>query len=117
MREPDVLFLRPDRLQKLAQAGNRAQPDGADFVLEVVSPGTQNRERDLDVKRREYARAGIAEYWIVDPEHRTITVLTLDGDVYRTAGEYGLTQTASSVLLPGFSVAVQAVFEAGEAIE
>ncbi len=115
MREPDVLFLRPERLQHLAKAGNRAQPDGADLVMEVVSPGAQNRERDLDVKRLEYARAGIAEYWIVDPEVRTITVLELDGDAYRIAGEYDTTQTAASVLLPGFSVSVQAAFQAGEA--
>jgi len=114
MREPDVLFLRPDRLQQLARAGNRAQPDGADLVMEVVSPGAHNRERDLEVKRSEYARAGISEYWIVDPEQQMISVLSLNGDVYRVAGEYGLDQTASSVLLPGFTVAVQAAFDAGD---
>jgi len=115
MREPDVLFLRPERLQRLARAGNRAQPDGADLVMEVVSPGPQNRERDLDVKGLEYARAGIAEYWIVDPELHTITVLRLDGETYQVAGEYNGSQSATSVLLPGFAVSVQATFQAGEA--
>ena len=115
MREPDVLFLRPERLQPLARAGNRAQPDGADLVMEVVSEGSQNRERDLDVKRSEYARAGIAEYWIVDPERRTISVLALEGDTYRIAGEYDTTQSATSVLLAGFSISVQDAFLAGEA--
>ncbi|MBS0202405.1 MAG: Uma2 family endonuclease [Planctomycetes bacterium] len=85
--------------------------------MEVVSPGVQNRERDLDVKRHEYARAGIAEYWIVDLEQHSITVLTLDGNAYRTAGEYGITQTAPSVLLPDFSVEVRAAFDAGEVAE
>ena len=98
MRELDILFLRPDRLQQLAKAGNRAQPDGADLVMEVVSPGAQNRERDLEVKRLEYARAGIAEYWIVDPEDRTITVLQLIGDTYQIAGEFDVRQSAASVL-------------------
>lgn len=115
MREPDVLFLRPERLKELAKAGNRAQPDGADLVMEVVSPGPQNRERDLDVKRLEYARAGIAEYWIIDPELGSISVLSLDGDAYREAGSYRPGQVASSVLLTGFSVDVQAAFESGEA--
>ncbi len=115
MREPDVLFLRPERLQQLAKSGNRAQPDGADLVMEVVSPGPQNRERDLDVKRLEYARAGIAEYWIIDPELRTITVMELAGDVYRVSGEFKTDQTATSILLPGFSVSVEAAFAAGEA--
>jgi Uma2 family endonuclease len=115
MREPDILFLRPERLKRLATEGNRAQPDGADLVVEVVSPGPQNRERDLDVKRLEYARAGIAEYWIVDPELQTITVLELIGDAYQVAGEFGIVQSARSLLLPGFSVSVQATFEAGDA--
>ena len=114
MREPDVLFLRPERLQLLAKAGNRAQPDGADLVMEVVSPGPQNRERDLDVKRLEYARAGIAEYWIIDPELQTITVLELAGDAYRVSGEFKTDQTATSILLTGFSVSVEAAFAAGE---
>ncbi len=114
MREPDLLFLRPDRLQKLAEAGNRAQPDGADLVMEVVSPGAQNRDRDLEVKRREYAKAGIAEYWIVDPELRTITVLELAGDAYLVAGEYQPNQLATSRLLPGFTVSVDQVFQAAE---
>ncbi len=114
MREPDVLFLRPDRLHKLANAGNRAQPDGADLVMEVVSPGALNRERDLEVKRKEYATAGIAEYWIVDPELRTITVLKLAEDVYFVAGEYQPNQLAMSHLLPGFTVLVDHVFQAAE---
>lgn len=115
MREPDVLYLRPERLKQLASAGNHAQPDGADLVIEVVSPGRQNRERDLEVKRREYAQAGIAEYWIVDPELRLITVLQLADDSYGVFGEFNDTEVASSALLPGFSVSVHATFKAGEA--
>lgn len=114
MREPDLLFLRPDRVQKLAEAGNHAQPDGADLVVEVVSPGPQNRERDLVVKRQEYAQAGIAEYWIVDPEVRTVTILELVGDRYHVAGEFHPAQSATSILLPGFAVSVASVFEAAE---
>ena len=50
-----------------------------------------------------------------DPARRTISVLTLDGDTYRIAGEYDTTQSATSVLLAGFSISVQAAFLAGEA--
>jgi Uma2 family endonuclease len=82
--------------------------------MEVVSPGPQNRERDLEVKRLEYARAGIAEYWIVDPELRAITVLNLAGDTNQVAGDYRSGQAAVSVLLPGFAVPVEAAFQAGE---
>ena len=43
-------------------------PSGADLVMEVVSGGREDRKRDLVTKRRDYARANIPEYWIVDPQ-------------------------------------------------
>ena len=115
MREPDILFLRPERLELLRQRGNKAQPDGADLVVKIVGPGEESRDRDLNVKRVEYARAGIAEYWIVDTEHRSITVLTLDGESYAVLGEFMEQESATSKLLAGFSVVVGEVFQAGEA--
>jgi Uma2 family endonuclease len=78
----------------------------------VVSEGEENRERDLEIKRREYAKAGIAEYWIVDPQEQRITVLVLDGQTYRVHGVFAPGDQATSVLLPGFAVAVDAVFAA-----
>lgn len=108
-REPDIVYLRPERMTKV-----HGQPDGADLVMEVVSEGSENRERDLETKRDEYARAGIAEYWIVDPKEQRITVLTLDGQTYREHGVFGPGETATSVLLPGFSVPVSDTFAAGQ---
>jgi Uma2 family endonuclease len=108
-REPDIVFLQPERLRDI-----HGQPVGADLVMEVVSEGEENRRRDWERKRREYARAGINEYWIVDPQLRQIIVLTLDADSYRTHGEFGSGQAATSVVLPGFEVNVDAAFAAGE---
>ena len=110
LRQPDVVYLRPERIRDV-----RGQPDGADLVMEVVSPGEENRQRDLTTKRREYAAAGIAEYWIIDPEERQIVVLTLAGDEYREHGTFKSGERATSVLLPGFSADVDEVFAAGEA--
>ena len=53
--------------------------------------------------------------WIIDPELRMISVLELVGDAYRVSGEFKTDQTATSILLPGFSVSVEATFAAGEA--
>ncbi len=108
-REPDLMFFKPDRVKDVHK-----QPDGADLVLEVVSPGEEARERDLKTKREEYAKAGIAEYWIVDPELKTVTVLTLDGDTYKVHGEFQPGAAADSVLLPGLQIDVTATFAAGE---
>ncbi len=110
-REPDILYLSPERCRS-----RPAYAPGADLVMEILSGEKEDRERDLVVKREEYARAHIAEYWIVDPRDRRITVLTLDGNEYRVHGEFGPGATATSVLLNGFSVSVDAVFAAGEAI-
>jgi Uma2 family endonuclease len=111
-REPDVVYLRSGRV-----TDPRSQPEGADLVMEVVSEGEENRERDLVTKRLEYARARISEYWIVDPQERSITVLRLDGAAYRESGKFGPGTQAVSELLAGFSVAVNAVFAAGENVK
>jgi Uma2 family endonuclease len=108
-REPDIVYLRPERVRDV-----HGQPEGADLVMEVVSEGSENRERDLEIKRREYARAGIAEYWIVDPQEQRISVLALDGPSYREHGVFGPGSRAASALLPGFTAAVDEVFAAGQ---
>ena len=107
-REPDLVFMLQ---QNLHRAGEKFW-EGADLVVEVVSP--DGRKRDLEVKRREYAQAGIAEYWIVDPQASSITVLKLDNANYVEHGVFGLGQTASSVLLAGFTSDVSAVFNAAK---
>lgn len=108
-REPDVIFVRSERLQPDAQ-----YPEGADLVMEVVSPGEGNRKRDLQTKRREYAAAGIVEYWVVDPETSSVLVLRLRSKTYRVHGEFKSGDVAASSLLPKFQVNVKALFEFGK---
>jgi Uma2 family endonuclease len=78
--------------------------------MEVVSADKSGR--DLVEKRAEYAAAGIPEYWIVNPLHCTITVLTLEGVTYREHGVFAPGARATSVLLAGFAVDVRAAFAA-----
>ena len=109
LREPGIVYLSNERIPRVD-----VPPTGADLVVEVLSEGKQNRFRDLNTKRTEYASAGIPEYWIVDPETETITVLTLVESAYRVHGEFASGQTASSALLPGFVVDVSAAFAAAK---
>ncbi len=109
-REPDVLFM-------LKEHRSRITEDfwiGADLVMEVVSGSNNDRHRDLVEKREEYARAGISEYWIVDPELGQITVLILAGSDYAVHGVFGLGEQATSRLLPGFAVDVAEVLNTKE---
>jgi Uma2 family endonuclease len=78
-------------------------------VVEVVSPGQANRERDYRYKHTEYAARGIAEYWIVDPETNQVTLcLWVDGQyedrVYRG------TEAIQSTVVPGFGLTVAEIF-------
>lgn len=109
-REPDLLYISWERRRRT----DHPYAEGADLVVEVVSGGEKDRERDLVIKRAEYARAGIPEYWIVDPAQERIIVLTLRDGVYEEHGVFGPGQKATSVLLNGFEAAVTAVFAAPE---
>ena len=109
LREPDVLYLSHERIPR-----EDVPPNGADLVIEIVSGGSQHRHRDYHEKRADYAEAGIPEYWIVDPETETFTVLTLDGDEYHSHGEFDRGTTATSVLLSGFEVNVSDAFAAAK---
>jgi Uma2 family endonuclease len=108
-REPDIGYFEAHRIKD-----PRTPPEGADLAMEVVSPGHESRERDLVDKRRDYAKAGVREYWIVDPEEKTITVLALAGKAFKVHGVFKDGEVATSKLLKGFKVAVRDVFAAGE---
>ena len=96
-REPDVVVMLTEHAHRVGED----YWDGADLVVEVVSPG--NRRHDLDLKRREYAEAGIPEYWLVDPQQREIVVLTLRDGVYQEHGRFqpGDLATSPPARLPG----------------
>ena len=105
-REPDLLLLH-------SANDPRRRNDywtGADLVLEVVSP--DDPRRDIVKKRREYAPASIPEYWIVNPQTETITVLRLAGSAYVEHGVFGRGAAATSTGLAGFMVSVDGVFDA-----
>jgi Uma2 family endonuclease len=104
-REPDLLLL----LSATDPRGQDRFWEGADLALEVVSE--DKPERDLVDKRGDYAEAGVPEYWIVNPQTETITVLRLRDDVYEEAGIYRRGESAGSVLRPDFSVGVAEVFD------
>lgn len=99
-REPDVLFV----FTRNVPAGEYLER--ADLVMEVVSDDERSRERDYHEKRADYARVGISEYWVVDPQQGQMSVLKLEGDRYAEHGVFTKGALATSALLQGFSVDV-----------
>jgi Uma2 family endonuclease len=88
-RFPDLVVLRPEHLsltqRRLTLTLDMAPPQ---LVVEIVSPGQENRDRDYIHKRNQYAARGIPEYWIIDPQLQIVTVLVLEGDFYREVGTF-----------------------------
>ncbi|MGB3615143.1 MAG: Uma2 family endonuclease [Elainellaceae cyanobacterium] len=79
------------------------------LVIEIVSPGQKNRDRDYRYKRTEYAARGVAEYWIVDPEAKQITRCRWENGLYEDTVHRGVEAIASDVA-PSFGLAVEDVF-------
>lgn len=110
-REPDIIFNFTENHVKRGQE----YYTGADLVMEVVSEDRRSHERDYDKKRKDYADANIPEYWIVDPQTQRVTVLVLEGGRYAEQGVFSAGTNATSRLLDGFSVNVDAIFAAAKA--
>jgi Uma2 family endonuclease len=67
--EPDLVFVRADRMDIVDERGIHGAPD---VVVEVLSPS--NRSYDRTLKRKRYMASGVAELWIVDADARTVEV-------------------------------------------
>jgi Uma2 family endonuclease len=107
---PDLLFVSNERLQRsLADGKLTAAPE---IVIEALSPGKANENRDRRVKWQLYSSTGVSEYWLIDPENRTV-------EISRKRKEGGLQRAVvlheddeiTSPTLPDFRVPVSQLFE------
>ncbi|HLW79212.1 MAG TPA: Uma2 family endonuclease [Terriglobia bacterium] len=103
--EPDLLFIS-DEHRGIIQDWVRGAPD---LVIEVVSPTTARQDRGPKLKA--YARFGIPEYWIVDPEKNTVEVYRLKERSYQPAQVLAEDEILSSPQLPGLALALRDMFE------
>ncbi|PYS26715.1 MAG: hypothetical protein DMF75_21695, partial [Acidobacteria bacterium] len=106
---PDVVWISRARLsQAVDEAGHlRAAPE---LVIEVLSPGKANEERDRQIKLKLYSRRGVHEYWIVSWTGRFVEVYRRDNaQLHLTATLYA-NDVLESPLLPEFSCSVAQLF-------
>ena len=102
--QPDILFVSRERLAIIRDVVHGAP----DLVIEILSPSTAYN--DLTRKKRVYEEHGVREYWVVDPEERSIEVyVNVDGFFQRSSVAYG-TGSVGSTLLDGFVVEIENVF-------
>lgn len=102
--QPDILFVARERLDIVKPEHTVGAPD---LIVEVISPWNWNADRQK--KFNIYARAGVKEYWIVDPEVRTIELFFLRGNQYQLVGKYDVKKSVRSKVLKGFHVKVKEV--------
>jgi Uma2 family endonuclease len=95
-REPDLLFVAKEHLGRLKETHLEGP---ADLVVEIIS--LEGEGRDRGEKFYEYARGGVPEYWLIDPQARWVEFYRLKAGHYRTvfSGEEGMYRSEA---LPGF---------------
>ncbi len=103
--QPDVVFVTRERLSVVSERGIEGPPD---LIVEILSPST--RRVDRTVKMRAYARFGVRECWIVDPEAQSLEVFKLTGGTYVLAQAASGNETTSSDLFPGLTLALDQIF-------
>ena len=104
--QPDLLFVAQERREIISERGCEGPPD---LVVEILSPATEQRDREL--KRKVYAKYGVPEYWLVDPEAESIEVMTLEAEDFGSPSVYLREGLVVSRIIPRLSLAVSQVFQ------
>jgi Uma2 family endonuclease len=100
-REPDLLFVAQTNLERLKET----YLDGpTDLVVEIVSPESAGQDRGD--KFYEYARGGVPEYWLIDPQTEWAEFYQLEEEHYRLAFS-GKEGKYYALVLPGFKLRVE----------
>ena len=104
IRQPDIVFMSNEHKDRITEK-YWGVPD---LVMEILSESTEKADRTE--KFSEYEKAGIWEYWIVDPSEQVIEVYALDLKAYKIMGKWGAGEVAHSKVLTGFQAPVDDVF-------
>jgi len=106
VHQPDLVFVSIKNRPILTHAGAAGAPD---FLVEILSPKTA--ELDKKPKRRVFARSGVKELWMIDPDTKLIHVYFLQKDAERPAATYSEKDTFTSPHFPGLKIKGSAVFK------
>jgi len=105
---PDIVFVSKERWDGIVEDDRfYAAPD---LVIEILSPGSQNRTRDLTLKHRVYGKYGVKEYWVVDCLARSVKIFRLEGKRLEEIASLRENDVLQSPVFPGLSLNLSAVF-------
>ena len=103
--QPDIFFISKEKLTIIKDKYIEGAPD---LVIEILSPYTQKLDRIT--KKRLYEVYKVAEYWIADTDKKTLEVLSLKGNSYKTMGIYKEEDMVASDLIKGLKFSVKEIF-------
>jgi Uma2 family endonuclease len=110
-RYPDLTIIKEEHIKLLSNWNTiRLFMPPPLLVIEVVSPGEIQRERDYIAKRIQYQDCAIPEYWIVDPQVETIIVLELENNIYTEVGKFSRDDCIQSLVFPQLNFPAFQVF-------
>lgn len=113
-RYPDLTIILEEHVEQIKRRNTiRLSMEPPLLVIEAVSPGGENRERDYTEKRKQYQDRGISEYWLIDPTQQMITVLQLESKVYKELGVFRGTDPVQSITFPDLLLTAEQVLKAG----
>ena len=105
--EPDLVYVSHERARDLLTETHAL---GADFVIEIGSPST--RRRDQTLKLALYERAGVSEYWFVDPDDDVIRVYRRIGGRFSSPQSFSRSDAVlTTPLFPGFELRLETLFD------
>ncbi|MFQ5616599.1 MAG: Uma2 family endonuclease [Anaerolineales bacterium] len=104
--QPDLVFVSEERESIIGEENIEGVPD---LIIEILSPS--NWLFDRRDKFQLYESTGVGEYWIVDYRARKVEIFVLEKGAFTLLGEWREGEIAHSRVLPGFSIAVDDVFE------
>ncbi len=105
---PDIAFVRNERWDEVVTGEKFTR--AVDLVIEILSPGKENRERDLTFKRQLYSKFGVEEYWIVDSENQSVLIYRLQANSFEEVAKLNSEDEITTPLLPQFRLSVNSIF-------
>ncbi len=106
---PDLVFVRNENWEQVV-TGERFT-GALDLVIEILSPGSANRRRDLVSKRNLYGKYKIEEYWIIDLENRSMTIFRQSVGTLQEKRTLTQNDDVESSIFPGFHMIIDTIFK------
>jgi Uma2 family endonuclease len=105
---PDIVFISNQQVKNVGTEPHIHE--APELAIEIVSPGKENARRDREMKRQIYGKFGVKEYWIADPESRTLEIYRLKKRTLALAATLAGEDEITSPVFPGFRCNVNQVF-------